>query len=71
MNADLLTALSANDGLRLLLIMQSIWVRDVSVQLVPQKLLHQSHLTVVALRGVPDVGPSFSVALSLLPLAGE
>ena len=65
--ADLFAYFGADDGLGLVLILRSVGIGDVRVEPMFEEFLHQCHLAVIAYRGVPNVLPTLSVALSRFP----
>ena len=65
------TPFSTDDGFGLVLVLGRIGVGDVSVESVPEELLHQSDLTIVTFRNVPYIRLALGVTLSSLPRARE
>ena len=51
--------------------LRNVRVGNVGVELVTEKLLHQSDLTIISLCSIPYISPTFSMTLARFPGAGE
>ena len=70
-NPDLLSHFGADNGLRLMVTLRGVRVREVGMELVPEKLFNHCDLAVVWLREVPDVRHPFGMTLSGFPWTGQ